>query len=221
LVSKNKSIVFDIKLIYFFQISKNMQSHLLGLIAIVGLVIIASMVMLKNKEQLTETPLMQRKFADDTVKNVSNYTAAFDSANLNSKAAGDKPEDHARAEHLAYYTNNVDVSRSEHFDSNTAGGSSVASQQTNDYVTFARSMAVDSDTLDNHAEWVKNRLRSDQNWTGRTFAMSDWETTDDTNWIGIRGPPAAVPIDRSRQKQVLDVDETKFPTKRRFTINNS
>ncbi len=161
----------------------------------------------------------------DGSSQVANRTFVADPGNdlyiksLNAKEAGDHPEKYALAEHMSYYRGHEDVGRSEGFDTNSVKTQS-AKQQTDDYVTYAKSLSVDSDMEKNHGEWVKNRLRNDQNWTGRTMVGSEWENPDNTNWAGIRGRPTAVPIDRSRQKQVIDVDETQFPTRRRFDISS-
>jgi hypothetical protein len=124
---------------------------------------------------------------------------------LNSTGAGVNPEKHALSEHMNFYEKNTD--------SGAPAGSG-------DYVTYARSIAVDDDVVNNHRDWVSNRLSNNQNWTGRTMMAQDWENSDNTNWQGIRGRPQAVPIDKRSRKQIIDIDETQFPTKPKFVINS-
>lgn len=59
-----------------------------------------------------------------------------------------------------------------------------------DYIT---SMAVDPQTLKNHMEFTRDRLKGQNEIvTGRTYAMGEIEGQS-INWIGIRGPPQRIP----------------------------
>ena len=75
-----------------------------------------------------------------------------------------------------------------------------------DYREFVASKTLDSKTVDNHNEFVKDRMDKYGNWTGRTMAMPDWEEPDQIKWIGIRGRPQGVPVRNPDQVPDINYD---------------
>lgn len=80
------------------------------------------------------------------------------------------------------------------------------------FTDWVTGQSVDSQTVNNHAEFVKDRLEKNAIWTGRTYSPDD--ASDGfyyTSWQGIRGKPQRVPV--CNPTQVQDTDESWFPVK--------
>lgn len=84
-----------------------------------------------------------------------------------------------------------------------------------DYKSWVTSQAVDNAVIKNHAEFVKDRTGNDSvNWTGRTYALPDWEDVPQVPWIGIRGRPQRVDVCNPTQVTESNIDY--FPEKQQL-----
>jgi hypothetical protein len=84
-----------------------------------------------------------------------------------------------------------------------------------DFKDWVTSQSVDTQVIQNHANFVKDRLGNDsQNITGRTYAMGELES-DQVTWVGIRGRPQAVPV--CNPTQVADVNYDWYSAKPKIT----
>lgn len=84
-----------------------------------------------------------------------------------------------------------------------------------DYNTFVMSQGVDSQVLENHASFVKDR--KNVNSQGGEFTGRTWTPQGEIeggsyskNWWGIRGPPMAVPVCNPTQQNEIDPDAYRY-----------
>lgn len=84
-----------------------------------------------------------------------------------------------------------------------------------DYNTFVMAQGVDSQVIENHAAFVKDRRNV--NAQGGEFTGRTWTPQGEieggsygSNWWGIRGRPYAVPICNPTQQQEVDPDEYRY-----------
>lgn len=82
---------------------------------------------------------------------------------------------------------------------------------------YIEKQGVDATAERNHREFVADRMKNtNQNIMGPTYAVGEMES-DPVDWIGIRGRPAAIPVEArvGLQASVPDMDLSWFPKKQR------
>jgi hypothetical protein len=89
-----------------------------------------------------------------------------------------------------------------------------------DFKDWVTSQSVDPQVLKNHAEFVADRLGTDnpQNITGRTYSPDSHDSYDPIPWVGLRRPQAVAVCNPT---QVSDVDYNLYETKPKFTWSSS
>ena len=87
-----------------------------------------------------------------------------------------------------------------------------------DYKDWIAMQAVDPQVVQNHAEFVEDRVRQGANWTGRTYSPDSHESYDPLPWQGLRRPQA-VPI--CNPTQVPDVNPGTYAKDATFTWRSS
>lgn len=84
-----------------------------------------------------------------------------------------------------------------------------------DYNAWIQQQALTPDVVKNHAaflvDWAAN-----PNKTGKTFSPAINEIAPQVPWVGLRGPPQAVPITGINSAQVQDIDMDWFPKQQRM-----
>lgn len=83
-----------------------------------------------------------------------------------------------------------------------------------DYKDWIAAMGVDPQVVQNHNEFVKDRLDTNAYWTGRTYSPDSHDSYDPIPWVGIKGRPQWVR--QCDPTQVPDVDENLFPKQQKL-----
>lgn len=87
-----------------------------------------------------------------------------------------------------------------------------------DFKDWVTSQSVETQVVKNHAEFVKDRLKTNQNITGRTFTPDSHASYDPIKWVGLRRPQA-VPV--CNPDQVPDLDMSLFDKEPKLTWKSS
>lgn len=85
-----------------------------------------------------------------------------------------------------------------------------------DWGTYIKNGTLTKDIIQNHNQFVDERIKNKDERTGGTFSPDMHDSYDPTDWVGLRRPQA-VPTDVS--KQVPDIDTSLFAEKSTLSWN--
>jgi hypothetical protein len=88
-----------------------------------------------------------------------------------------------------------------------------------EYKDYVANMAIDPSVKRNHADFVKDRIKTTQNITGKTYSPDFHDSYDPVPWQGIRGRPQGVPF--NNPDQVPDIDRGLFSKRPQMTWSSS
>lgn len=90
-----------------------------------------------------------------------------------------------------------------------------------DYKAWAAAQSIDPQVIQNHSEFIKDRLENSKtsNITGRTYSPSVHDNYNEIPWVGIRGRPQAVKI--CNPQLMPEANQAVYASSQRITWSSS